>query len=121
MPDWHPLRSPAVIRPLPASPYAKNAQRLSKQELQRLLGGSPAEQDLLGFLAAARGGLSAPDLEELTGAPLWEIEKILHTVAGRTFTRRPNRWAPKTAPEVYLLGHEELQAAATRYLASRLT
>jgi hypothetical protein len=120
VPDWHPLRDPAIIRPLSASPYAQNVQRLSKQELQRLLRGTSIEQDLLGLLAAARGGLSAPDLAELTSAPLWEIEEILHTVAGRTFTRRPNRWTPKAAPEVYLLGHEELQAAATEYLTSRL-
>ena len=37
-------------------------------------------------------------------------------MAGRTFTRRASRWAPGTGPEVYLLGHEELQAAASRYL-----
>ena len=85
-----------------------------------MLGGSPAEQDLLGLLTAAVGGLSGPDLAELTGIPLWEIETILHTAAGRTFARRPSRWAPATGPEVYLLGHEELQAAAVRYLAGRL-
>ena len=92
------------------------SQRLGRQELQRLLHGTPAEQDLLGLLTAARGGLSGPDLEELTGAPLWEIEEILHTVAGRTFTRRASQLGTGTGPEVYLLGHEELQAAATRYL-----
>ena len=41
-------------------------------------------------------------------------------MAGRTFTRRASRWAPETGPEVYLLGHEELQAAASRYLGQRL-
>src|SRR5262249_20928580 len=51
---------------------------------------------------------------------LWEVEEILHTVAGRTFTRRTSQWAPETGPEVYLLGHEELQAAASRYLGHRL-
>ena len=45
------------------------SQRLGRQELQRLLRGSPAEQDLLGLLTAARGGLSGPDLAELTGDP----------------------------------------------------
>ena len=120
VPDWHPLRDPGIIRPLQDSPYARDVERLGRQELQRLLHGTPAEQDLLGLLTAARGGLSGTDLEELTGAPLWEVEEILHTVAGRTFTRRASQWAPGTGPEVYLLGHEELQTAASRYLGHRL-
>ena len=37
VPDWHPLRDPAIIRPLPDSPHARDVQRLSRQELQRLL------------------------------------------------------------------------------------
>jgi tetratricopeptide (TPR) repeat protein len=118
VPGWHPLRDPAIIQPLSASRQASDIQRLSRQELQRLLGGSRAEQDLLGLLAAARGGLSGSDLEELTGIPLWEIEEVLHTVAGRTFSRRVSRQQPAT--DVYLLGHEEIQAAAARYLGSRL-
>jgi len=68
VPDWHPLRDPGIIRPLEDSPYARNVQRLGRQELQRLLHGTTAEQDLLGLLTAANGGLSGPDLEELTGA-----------------------------------------------------
>ena len=119
VPGWHPLRDPKIIRRLPASAYAKDVQRLARQELQRLLRGSTAEQDVLGFLVAARGGLSASDLEELTGIPLWEVEEILHTAAGRAFTRRTSRWAPATGPETYLLAHEELQGAASRYLGSR--
>ncbi len=120
VPGWHPLRNPGIIHPLEDSPYAQDVERLGRQELQRLLRGTEVEQDLLGLLAAARGGLSGDDLEELTGAPLWEIEEIVHTVAGRTFVRRASQWAPGTGPEVYLLGHEELHAAATRYLGRRL-
>ena len=52
---------------------------------------------MLGLLTAARGGLSGTDLEELTGAPLWEIEEILHAVAGRTFTRRASQLAAELA------------------------
>lgn len=74
------------------------------------------EQDLLGLLTAARGGLTGADLHELTGAGLVHIEDVLHTVAGRTFTRRAAAWKPGSEPEVYLLGHEELHAAAVRYL-----
>jgi hypothetical protein len=91
VPDWHPLRERRIVRDLHASPYAGDIRRLGRQELQRMLGGSQAEQNLLGLLTAAVGGLSGPDLHELTGIPLWDIEKILHTVAGRTFARRPSR------------------------------
>ncbi|MFD1364976.1 hypothetical protein [Actinoplanes sichuanensis] len=121
VPDWHPLRDPGIVRRLSASAYARDLQRLGKAELKRLLKGRDIEQDLLGLLTAARGGLSGPDLQELTGTGLLEIEDVLHTVAGRTFTRRNTEWDPDTGPEVYLLGHEELQLAATGYLGqSRL-
>ena len=116
VPDWHPLRDPKIIRLLAPSPYAGGIRRLSSQELKRLLRGSAAVQDLLGLLTVARGGLSAPDLEELTDLPRWDIEEILHTATGRTFARRASRWTPGTLPETYLLGHEELQATATAYL-----
>jgi len=116
VPDWHPLRDQGIIRPLTDSPHARDLQRLGQTELKRLLTGSPVEQDLLGLLTAARGGLSGDDLHELTGAGLIEVEEVLHTVAGRTFTRRPRQWAAADGPPVYLLGHEELAAAARRYL-----
>lgn len=118
VPDWHPLRDVRIVRPLPPSPYARDVRRLSSHELRRLLHGPTASQDVLGMLTSARGGLSVHDLEELTGIPLWEIEHILHATAGRTFTRRASQWAPGVSPEIYLLGHEELQAAATIYLGN---
>lgn len=116
VPDWHTLRDPGIVRRLSPSRHAQNLQRLGKDELKRLLRGSRVQQDLLGLLTAAQGGLSGPDLRELTGADLVDIEDVLHTVAGRTFTRRDAHWAPGTGPEVYLLGHEELQQAAAIYL-----
>jgi hypothetical protein len=122
VPDWHPLRDPDIIRPLPSSPHARDLQRLGQTELKRLLTGSPIEQDLLGLLTAARGGLSSDDLHELTGAGLTEIEEVLHTVAGRTFIRRSTQLASAGGLVVYLLGHEELDDAARRYLGKvRLT
>ncbi len=120
VPDWHPLRDPTIIRPLTSSPHARDVQRLSRQELHGLLTGGAAGRNLLGLLTAARGGLSGLDLADLAGVSLWEVEDVLHTVAGRTFTRRASRWAPDTGPEVYLLSHEELQVVAARYLADRL-
>ncbi|MBW6436908.1 hypothetical protein KZ829_24490 [Actinoplanes hulinensis] len=119
VPDWHPLRVPGIIRPLADSPYARDLQRLGQSELKRLLNGSKFEQDLLGLLTAARGGLSGDDLHELTGAGLVLVEEVLHTVAGRTFTRGFRQWADTDGPLVYPLGHEEL--AARCYLgATRL-
>lgn len=40
VPDWHPLRDPGIIRLLSDSPYARDVQRLGRQELQRLLLGT---------------------------------------------------------------------------------
>jgi tetratricopeptide (TPR) repeat protein len=115
VPGWHRLREPGIIRPLAPSAYAQDIKTLAQQELRRLLRGTPAQQDLLGLLTAARGGLSGPDLAALTGESLWEIEDVLHGVSGRTFTRRVSTWQPEDGPEVYLLGHEELQVTAQAY------
>jgi hypothetical protein len=122
VPAWHPLHDPGIVRLLARSEYAQDVRKLAQQELRRLLHGTPAQQALLGLLAAARGGLSGPDLVELTGEPLWEIEDVLHGVSGRTFTRRVSQWQPDTGPDVYLLGHEELLSVACSYLGtSRVT
>jgi hypothetical protein len=121
VPSWHPLRDPGIIRLLGPSPHAQDLKRLGESELKRLLKGTPLEQDLLGLLTAARGGLAGPELHQLTGADLVVIEDVLHTVAGRTFASRVSRWAPRDRPPVYLFGHEELQQAASHYLgATRL-
>jgi tetratricopeptide (TPR) repeat protein len=120
VPNWHPLRNPEIIRPLSRSPHARDAQRLGRQELQRLLGGSMAEQEVLGLLAAGRGGLSCLDLAELADVTPWAAERILHTAPGRTFGSRPSLHTVGNRPEVYLLGHEELQGAAVYYLHRRL-
>ncbi|GAA0577015.1 hypothetical protein GCM10010172_72130 [Paractinoplanes ferrugineus] len=113
VPDWHPLRDANIVRLLGQSAHARDVERLGKSEIRRLHGGTQLEQDLLGLITAARGGLSATDLREITGADLAEIEDILHSVAGRTFTRRAGEWKPD---EVYLLGHEEIHNAACRYM-----
>ena len=119
VPGWHRLRDHGIIRRLAPSAHAQDIKTLAQQELRRLLRGTPAEQDLLGLLTAARGGLSGPDLAALTGESLWEIEDVLHGVSGRTFTRRGSAWQPGDGPEVYLLGHEELQATARAYFGGQ--
>ncbi|MFJ6348340.1 hypothetical protein ACIQKB_02555 [Streptomyces sp. NPDC092046] len=113
VPDAHPLRSAAVVRVLGASPHAQVVRRDAERELRRLLHGSPAEQDLLGLVTASGGGLRAADLAELTGLDRWRVDEQLEAATARTFTRRG-------APDGYLLAHEELQAAAVRFLEPRL-
>ena len=114
--DDHPLRDPGIVRVLAASHSAKVIKADMQRELKRLLKGSWAEQDLLGLVAAAGGGLSADDLAELTGISAYDIEENLHAVAGRTFTTRVSRWQPDAGPPVYVLGHEELQTSASASL-----
>ena len=90
-----------------------------QRELKRLLHSNQLEQDLLGLVTAAGGGLSSRDLAELTNMTVNEIEDTLHTVAGRSFASRRE---PGTAGAVYILGHEELQITAARILgAAKLT
>lgn len=103
----HPLRNPAVVVALARSRHAETAREQMERELKALYRGAPVERDLLGLITAAGGGLSAADLAELTGESSWDVEDLLATVAGRSFTRRETQRHP-----VYLLGHEELQVAA---------
>ena len=114
--DDHPLRTPDVVRRLAPSEHARVIKADALRELKQLLYGTSAEQDLLGLVVAAGGGLSGPDLAELTGLPIAVIDDHLRAVSGRTFSIRASRWAPDMYPVVYLLAHEELQISATRYL-----
>ncbi|GIF75750.1 hypothetical protein [Asanoa siamensis] len=114
VPARHPLRDVARVRSLKRSAHADGIRHAADRELKRLLRGSSVEQDLLGLLTAAGGGLSAADLAELTGGEEWEVEEQLYAVSGRTFTVRAGRWRAETS--VYVLGHEELQQQAIRFL-----
>ena len=71
--DDHPLRDPAIVRVLDGSRWAEVVKADMHRELKRLLRGDVAQQDLLGLVAAAGGGLSADDLAELTGLSVYEI------------------------------------------------
>jgi hypothetical protein len=116
VPAQHPLRDPGIVRELDRSEHAEVARIDAERELVRLLRGTPAEQDLLGLITAAGGGLSGPDLAELTGWSEWEIDERLTAVSGRTFSRRNAHWDPFAAPSVYLLAHEQLQQQALSML-----
>lgn len=95
----HPLRDRAVVRPLSTSPRALARRKKMERDLRRMLAGSDIERDLLGLLTASGGGLTADDLTALVGASRREVDDCLATVAGRSFTRRPSRLAPGTAPD----------------------
>ncbi|MGM1060708.1 hypothetical protein [Saccharothrix sp. Mg75] len=112
----HPLRDPGIVRDLAVSAQARVLRDDMELELDRLLRGDPADRDLLGLVVSAAGGLSGRDLAELTGRGEHEVRRQLRTVAGRSFDVRPSHWRPGTSPEVYLLGHEELQASAEERL-----
>ena len=75
-----------------------------QRELKRLLHGSAAEQDLLGLITAAGGGLSAADLSELAQLPLYDVRENLRAVAGRTFAARASQWQPRKGPRYMFWG-----------------
>jgi hypothetical protein len=116
VPDDHPLRDPGIVRVLDPSSTARVVRSDMQRELKQLLHGSEGQQDLLGLVTAAGGGLSARDLAELTGTWVKDVEETLQTVAGRSFASRTEARQSGTALPVYVLGHEELQAAAVARL-----
>jgi hypothetical protein len=109
----HPLHNPATVRTLASSPHAAGTKASTQRELKRLLTDQSGDRDLLGFVTAAGGGLTARDLAELTVRQSWQVEDRLHATAGRTFVTRAGTWQNQ---ETYVLGHEELQKDAASLL-----
>ncbi|MDI1460676.1 hypothetical protein QEZ54_06845 [Catellatospora sp. KI3] len=121
VPEGHPLRDGRIVRPLSGSAQAGVVRMDMIREIQRLLDGPSADQELLSLLTAAGGGLSDRDLAELTDRPLRQVQRQLRTIAGRSFARRTTRWTGASPTDVYVLGHEELQTEAIDSLgAARL-
>ncbi|MEU3019180.1 hypothetical protein ABZ635_17515 [Nocardiopsis sp. NPDC007018] len=118
VPDDHPLRDARVVRPLRPSPRAEVIRNEANRELKYLLEGE-AERDLLGFVAAAGGGLSEEDLAELTDLAPARLRDLLSAVTGRSFSRRSHSYVHRAEPEVLILGHEELQRAVVDHLGAR--
>lgn len=111
----HPLRDPTIIRSLAPSPRAQVIRVEMQKDLKRLLTGSAAEQDLLGLLTAAGGGLTTSDLAWLTGEHRWQIDDRLATITGRSFSTR-DPYYEAGGPEAFLLGHEELHVTAVELI-----
>lgn len=116
VPDHHPLRRPDGVYGLAPSPAAHRARARMEDELVRLVDGSPLEQEIIGLLAACAGGLTTADLAYLTRSPGWRIDRLLGSVAGRTFTTRPSGFRPGVDQEIHLLGHAELGSTAVDML-----
>ncbi|WP_327417987.1 hypothetical protein [Streptomyces sp. NBC_01233] len=116
VPTDHPLHAADVVRTLVPSEHAQVARNDMERDLKRLLNGSQLEQDLLGFITSAGGGLTGADLSALTGQPAWRIKDHLHAVAGRSFVAQAGSWRPDAEPFAYVLGHEEIQRSARQHL-----
>ncbi|WP_344246638.1 hypothetical protein [Actinocorallia libanotica] len=120
VPAHHPLRDPGIIQTLTASDHAHVIRDVVTHELENLLEDTGVAHEVLGLVVAAGGGLSIRDLAELIDAPPWKIEKVLRGPSGRTFTGHASRWQPGTAPDVFVLAHEELQANALASLGGQV-
>ena len=88
---------------------------MARRELDELLAGDRVHREVIGLISASGGGLTIPDLEELTAQPHYQLENMIGGVFGRTIAERADHSA--AGPErVLLFAHETLRDEA----ASRL-
>jgi hypothetical protein len=73
----HPLRRSEQI--LAPSVHAEGIRIAAEPQLDRLLRGGKTEQQLLGLIAAAGGGLDGEDLSELTNRRLSEVQETIRS------------------------------------------
>ncbi|WP_406083520.1 SAV_2336 family protein [Micromonospora zamorensis] len=116
VPIDHPLRG-ADVRHLTPSSHATMVWAAAARELHRVFDSDSAALDVIGLIVAAGGGLSGPDIGELTGLQSREIENNL-AVNGRLLSTRRGQLRPDTV--MYLISHEELQNRAAELLGPRL-
>ncbi|MFJ9035937.1 hypothetical protein ACIRF8_05040 [Streptomyces sp. NPDC102406] len=116
----HPLRDPAVVRPLADSPAARIIRDAALTELRTLLT-DPVGQHLLGLLVTARGALTGADLAELAEVTPLEVRDKLSGVTGRSLA--PTRTdllsldvrteaEADAGRQTFVLAHQELHVAA---------
>ncbi|MFD4482106.1 hypothetical protein ACFWPU_39175 [Streptomyces sp. NPDC058471] len=131
----HPLREPAIVRPLTDSPAARIIRDTALTELRALLDDPSLGQHLLGLLVAARGALTGADLAELTERTPHEVRDILSGVTGRSLAPVRTDLLPlhvrteaeaEAGRQTFVLAHQELHATAQealgrRFLAARTT
>ncbi|MDX8145693.1 trypsin-like peptidase domain-containing protein [Lentzea sp. BCCO 10_0061] len=109
VPGDHPLRT-VMPRPLAVSPHARNIETEAKRELTTLLARPGPHRGLLGLITASGGGLTHPDLEELTGSPSFELDAVFGGVFGRSVGAR----GTESSERVYLFTHDTLREQAER-------
>jgi len=88
----HPLRG-CQIRRLDTSPHAARVTRLAQRELDEVLATDQDRHDglgyeVLGLVTACGGGLDRRDLQQLTGRPAFEIDRLMRGVASNSGTSR---------------------------------
>ncbi|GAA3919239.1 hypothetical protein GCM10023084_81870 [Streptomyces lacrimifluminis] len=110
----HPLRA-SEIRSLAVSPHAKSKGDRARQELNELLTGGSAHQELIGVLSASGGGLTLNDLEELTGRAPFELDRAIGGVFGRTVAARRDHMADEQR-EILWFTHDTLRVEAVNRL-----
>ena len=113
VPEDHPLRL-CIRHELEPSEFAAGLARRARQELLDQLHGDHLQADIIGFLTAADGGLTAQDLASLTGQPKYLIESRL----GRTWSADDRYNALEEADRVYLFAHETLRDTARSELGA---
>jgi hypothetical protein len=106
----HPLRDPAIVRPLTIVEAAKAIRFEAERDLKRVLADDGPGRRLLGLITAAGGGLTADDLTDLSDVDFWTVEDHLKSL----------RIYQRSSGDAYQLAHEELVVEATRLLAARL-
>ncbi len=116
MPSRHPLLTcPRVNLNQHAEMQAIAAE--AKKEILTVLQDADLGRDILTFITAAGGGLTATELGELTERTALEIENWMHTALGRSLSTRP-RFG--TTEEIYIFAHETLRETATKILGANL-
>ena len=120
VPPDHPLRR-CRVRLLEPSERARHLKEQAVEELDRVLAADSLSRDVMALLAAAGGGLTQSELEELTGQPPYRIGWLLRGAFGRTITARRAEWSQRAGVQaVYLFAHETLSTAAAEQIGVNL-
>lgn len=123
----HPLRDPAIVRRLAASPAAHVIRDTALQELDTLLEDRLVGSPLLGLLVVAQGALTGAGMAELAGVRPHDVGKRLRSVVGRNMAPTDTDdlllgavpAQDDAAHQTFVLAHEELYRAAEDALGKR--
>ncbi|GHU78245.1 hypothetical protein AGMMS49992_28410 [Clostridia bacterium] len=110
----HPVRQ-CPIHKLEESPFAKEQKMRAISALKEIRGKGESYVDIIAFLAVSGGGLSASDLEQLTGLLAFDVTLLftdIHT--GRTFLPVTTKDIPQfdDSCKRYIFGHDEIRRQA---------